>query len=208
MADTLPERQMRILARIAALAAATLGLVLVAPASPASAHVTLKASSPASGATLKAPPARIELRFTGTVAADRTTIEVTGADRQRVPVSRPAGSGSRVGVTPGTPLANGTYTVTYRTLSSDGHTVEGSYRFTLTAPAPAPTTSAGPPPTAPAPAATTPAASPTAAAPAAPADDGPGTAPLLAAVAVPVLALAGGGYLLARRRAAASHPPR
>lgn len=193
-------RGMRTLARIAASAVAALGLVLLAPAAPASAHVTLKAASPASGATVQAPPAQVVLRFSGIVAADRTTIEVTGPGGSAVAVGRPSGSGSRVAVALSGPMANGTYAVAYQALSSDGHTVKGTYRFTLAAPAPPQPTATTPPPTTPAAATPAPPTSTFAPAAADTEDGGMGGGTVAAAVAVPVLLLAGAGFLLARRR--------
>jgi hypothetical protein len=108
---------------------------------------------------------------------------VSDAAKQRVPTSTPAIDGTIGTVTISQTLANGAYTVAYRTVSVDGHVAQGSYTFTVADPA----------------AATT-APSPAAAPPAEPAAGIPGPVLTgLAALGVALAVLAGFLYLRGRR---------
>jgi hypothetical protein len=60
---------------------------------------------------------------------------VSDAARQRIPASPATVDAERSTVSLTQPLRNGTYTVAYRVVSVDGHTVQGSYLFTVTDPA-------------------------------------------------------------------------
>lgn len=182
--------------------------LVLAPAAPARAHNHLVDSDPARDATLKAPPTNVTLEFLERLNPAYTTIVVTDAEQRRVPTSDPAVSGARVTVTFTQPLADGTYTVAYRIVSTDGHPVQGSYSFTVASGAePAETVPAG---DSSAPAAPSSAPAATSSAPAAAsaspvggvaASDGPDTATVTAvAVVLIALAVAGGGYLVWRRR--------
>ncbi|MFC8848032.1 MULTISPECIES: copper resistance protein CopC [unclassified Micromonospora] len=175
--------------RTASALAAVLTVLLLAPASPAAAHNSLLAATPAQDARLTAAPTAVTLRFLERLNPEFTTIVLSDAGRQKVPTGAPAVDGAAGTVTIDQPLANGTYTVAYRVVSTDGHPVQGSYRFTVDDPAaPAASTAA---------AGTAAPASPVSAAGAT--DDGPSVA-LLAAGAAVVVAVAGAAVLLFRRR--------
>ncbi|WP_433531110.1 copper resistance protein CopC [Micromonospora sp. CA-263727] len=187
----------------AALAAAAL---LVPPASPAYAHNVLRKATPAQDAKLTAPPTKITLDFLQKLNPKFTTITLSDATEQKVTTGEPEVSGTKGTVTIDAPLANGTYTVAYRVVSTDGHPVQGSYKFTVADPdaSAAPTASAE----VTEPSSTPPAAPTTAAASTAPAspvasdstDDGPGTM-LLAGGGVLLVLVAGAVVFLLRRRA-------
>lgn len=127
---------------VAALAAALLGL----GAGPAWAHDTLKSSNPEKGAEIESPR-EIELVFTGNVRVPQ--IVLTAADGSR-PATGPARAvDDTVTQQVNGPLPNGTYTVGWRVVSSDGHPITGRYEFTVkgsaapaSSPAPAPVASA------------------------------------------------------------------
>ncbi|MFG1608071.1 copper resistance protein CopC [Actinoplanes sp. NPDC049265] len=113
---------------------AVAGAVLL-PGTPALAHNALVSSTPAGDATLTVAPASVSLVFTERLNPDFTTVAVSDAARARVATGTPVIDGA-TGVVPVTqPLANGSYTVAYRVVSVDGHSVQGSYRFTLADPA-------------------------------------------------------------------------
>jgi methionine-rich copper-binding protein CopC len=132
--------------RILVALAVVAGVLL--PGAPAWAHNQLAGSAPASGATLPAAPATVTLRFTEALNPEFTTIAVSDGARRRVPTSAPVVDGTSGTVTVDGAMANGVYTVAFRTVSVDGHTVQGSYTFMLADPAkPAVTAAAVAPPT-------------------------------------------------------------
>jgi MprA protease rhombosortase-interaction domain-containing protein len=116
------------------LLAVILVLAVLAPGSPAWAHTRLIAADPAGDAVLTAAPAAVTLRFSQRLNPDFTTIVVSDAARRPVPAAKPAIDGSSGTVTLGHALGNGAYTVAYRVVSSDGHTLQGSYVFTVADP--------------------------------------------------------------------------
>lgn len=131
---------------------ATLGAVLLGVltgaagvAAPASAHTSLRSSSPADGATLTTPPGEVRLEFDERLASSPLAVAVTLAGT-RVE-SGPARADGAAVVTPVTLPGPGAYTVAYRVVAGDGHPVQGTVRFRVNgsaAPAPATTSSAGP----------------------------------------------------------------
>ncbi len=108
--------------------------LLLGPASPVAAHAFLDSSDPAASAVLPTPPPTVSLRFTEPLETsysraqlfDETGAEVAGAvstvgpDPRAMTVTIPSG------------LANGTYSILWRTLSTaDGHTAQGYLPFTI-----------------------------------------------------------------------------
>ncbi|WP_083448674.1 copper resistance CopC family protein [Actinoplanes rectilineatus] len=118
----------RLLLGLTALAAVLL------PGAPAWAHNALAEASPAKEATLKKAPTEVKLRFLQKLDPDYTIISVSDADKQKVATDGPEVDGATGVVTFSEPLTNGVYTVAYQVVSTDGHTVKGSYRFTLNDP--------------------------------------------------------------------------
>jgi LPXTG-motif cell wall-anchored protein len=133
-------------------------LAVLLPGVPAWAHNALAEANPAKNATLKKSPSEVKLRFLQKLDPDYTTITVSDAGKAKVGTSAPKVTGATGSVTVDAPLANGVYTVAYQVVSTDGHTVKGSYRFTVEDPAASPAASAAPAETSPA--ETSPAASP------------------------------------------------
>ncbi|MGK5680644.1 copper resistance CopC family protein [Actinoplanes sp. URMC 104] len=184
---------------VVALAAA---LAVLLPGAPAFAHNALAEATPAKGATVKKAPTSVRLKFLQKLNPDYTTISVTGD--AKVETSDPEVEGATGSVTFDA-LPNGVYTVAYRVVSKDGHTVQGSYKFTVadpsppsSAPAPAPDESLVAVPPSSAAAAAQPTANLTSASQA---EDEPGNPGLIVTIVVVVLAVLGlGGFLLARRR--------
>jgi methionine-rich copper-binding protein CopC len=117
------------------LTAAVLGLlaVLVLPAVPASAHAKLTGSNPQAGQMITATLPAVTLTFSGPVKAEVTTVVVAGQDG--VNMSTGPATLSDVTITqPVKPLPPGQVKVTWRTVSADGHSIEGSFDFTNAAP--------------------------------------------------------------------------
>ncbi|MFD1367935.1 copper resistance CopC family protein [Actinoplanes sichuanensis] len=133
-------------------------LAVLLPGVPAWAHNALAEANPAKNATLKKSPSEVKLRFLQKLNPDYTTITVSDAAKAKVATSDPKVDGATGSVTFGAPLVNGVYTVAYQVVSTDGHTVKGSYQFTVNDPAAVEPSSAPPSlaaTTEPAPAATT-----------------------------------------------------
>ena len=110
-------------------------LAVLLPGTPAWAHAALVAADPARDATLRTAPAAVSLVFSQKLNPDFTTIVLSDAAAQRIPASAPAVHDATGTITVGRPLGNGVYTVAYRVVSRDGHTVQGSYTFTVADPA-------------------------------------------------------------------------
>ena len=107
---------------------------LLASSTPAQAHDSLESSNPASGSTVSAVPAKIELTFDHTPIAINSIIRIedaTGTDQADGAVSIVDNKVSQA-VKAGAP--EGKYTVVWRVVSSDGHPIEGSFTFTAGGP--------------------------------------------------------------------------
>ncbi|TDT62233.1 copper resistance CopC family protein [Frigoribacterium sp. PhB116] len=141
-----------------ALAAGLAAGLAVLDARPAAAHDALAQAVPAADETVTTELSSVTLTFSETPLAEF-------ANAIALNVTDPAGTS----ITTGAPVAEGTtlsvpvevteaglHTVTWQSVSSDGHTISGTYTFTYAGPV------AAAAPTTPAPAASTPAASPSA----------------------------------------------
>ncbi|WP_182977044.1 copper resistance CopC family protein [Arthrobacter cheniae] len=130
MNTTTTGRSFTVRAATAGLALSLFGLIT---AIPAQAHDSLVSTSPAEGETITTDPGEVSLTLTGVPqssdALQTTIIEVTAED------GHPASSGE---VTVNGPVIStgvelehaDSYTVDWRTVSADGHPIEGSYVFT------------------------------------------------------------------------------
>jgi methionine-rich copper-binding protein CopC len=187
-------------------ALAVLAAVLL-PGTPALAHNALVSAKPAKNATVAKAPAEVTLGFLQKLNPKFTTIVVSDAEKQKIPAADPAIKGPKVTLKLDEPLPNGAYTVAYRVVSTDGHTVEGSYKFTVadkSAPTAAPAPSATSPSAAPA-VSVAPSAGPTAGVLAASTDSsGPGAGVIVLTTAVIILAAGLIGWFVVRRRRAPS----
>jgi LPXTG-motif cell wall-anchored protein len=175
-------------------------LAVLLPGVPAWAHNALAEATPAKNATLKKSPSEVKLRFLQKLNPDYTTITVSDAAKAKVETSAPKVDGATGAVAFGAPLANGVYTVAYQVVSTDGHTVKGSYQFTVNDPAAASPSAAAPSPEAPVPTteATT---APVLAETAAKSEESSNTT-IYVLIAGVVVVLAAGAFLFIRRRKA------
>jgi methionine-rich copper-binding protein CopC len=118
------------------LLAITAVLAVLTPAAPAWAHNSLVEAVPAKNAKLVESPPSVRLRFLAKLNPDSTTVTVTGAGGRPAPAAKPSVKAAVVSVKFTGALPNGTYVVAYKVASTDGHTVKGSYRFTVADPTP------------------------------------------------------------------------
>ncbi|MGH3902850.1 MAG: copper resistance CopC family protein [Pseudonocardiaceae bacterium] len=119
-----------------AAAATVLAAILAAAgAGPAIAHNELVRTTPAAGAVLDQPPAAVVLEFSEDIDPRFAEAAVTDAAGTIVSSEALRVDGSRLVQPVSLPRA-GAYTVGYRVVSTDGHPVDGSVRFTTLAPTP------------------------------------------------------------------------
>jgi len=117
---------------LAGLLAAVFGLLL---ASPASAHAELVASTPGNGARLAQAPAEVQMRFTEAVNLIPGGIRLVDEAGASVRTPEPAVAGHTLTWRMPTDLAQGSYVVSWRVVSSDGHPVAGAFSFGIGTPA-------------------------------------------------------------------------
>ena len=104
-------------------------VVLAIGASPAAAHASLQDTSPAGDALVDEVPDEVVLRFDEPVSASTGAVQVVSPSGSRVEGSIDEADGGRaleIGIDG---AARGTYTVAYRVVSDDGHTITGSFVF-------------------------------------------------------------------------------
>ncbi|MEU7875270.1 copper resistance CopC family protein [Dactylosporangium sp. NPDC049140] len=116
-------------------------LLLLAPAAPAFAHSRLVASDPADGAAVRAPLSAVALTFSDGVKQQFSTVVVTGPDGASY-VDGAAHVADRTLTQPLRPLPNGAVRVAWRTVSADGHPIEGQFSFNVSGSAVTATSSA------------------------------------------------------------------
>ena len=103
-------------------------LLLLLATGEASAHAFLDHAEPRVGNTVATAPREVTLWFTQKLEPAFSTITVTNAAGQRVDTGKPRVSGTRMSVSLRSGGA-GTYHVTWRVLSVDTHTTDGSFTF-------------------------------------------------------------------------------
>jgi len=94
----------------------------------ATAHALLDRAEPRVGNTVATAPREVTLWFTQKLEAAFSTVTVTIAAGQRVDTGKPRVSGNQMAVSLRAGGA-GTYHVTWRVLSIDAHTTDGSFSF-------------------------------------------------------------------------------
>jgi copper transport protein len=106
-------------------------LLVLGLASPAAAHAALLSSDPADGSVLERQPEAISLQFTERVTVQPDGIRVVDASGDRID----RGAASAEGATATSPLRDdlpdGTYVVSWRVVSADGHPVRGAFTFSV-----------------------------------------------------------------------------
>lgn len=111
---------------------ALVGLALLALTPDAAhAHTELRSTTPADGERLDEAPARVVLRFTGSVDIGDDGVEVYAASGDRLDTDAPEhpdGDATMVAVDL-PPLDDGEYVVSWQTTSPDGHPLTGAFTF-------------------------------------------------------------------------------
>ena len=135
----------RVRRRAATALASVIGaaLLVLGVAAPALAHDGLVGTGPADGATVTGAPAAVELEFTGEPLPLGTLVTVTGPDGVEMSSGDADISGTTVTQALAPEAPPGAYRVEWRSTSSDGHALSGSYDFTVTATGEAAATGAG-----------------------------------------------------------------
>lgn len=117
--------------------------LLAGAATAAEAHDVLVRTSPTDGSIVAVAPAQVRLIFSQPPLAVGTVVIITGpAGRVQTGKAVLAGSAISQRLPPGSPA--GRYTVAWRTTSTDGHPVSGTFSFSATSPSPVQRASATP----------------------------------------------------------------
>jgi len=123
-----------------ALAAAAIALVALSTAAPASAHDSVVSTSPAEGATVSENPGTVSVTLSAEPLASESMttsqIEVTAPDGHVVSSGKAEISGATVSIDADIDH-EGEHTVAWRSVSADGHPIEGTFAFTYAGEAPA-----------------------------------------------------------------------
>jgi len=107
------------------------GLALITIAVTASAHAHLQKSSPADGSVITTSPANLVLNFSE--AARLTALSIQkGSEPEQKLKPLPTTAAQQISV-PLPALTPGTYSVSWRVVSDDGHMMSGALHFTLAA---------------------------------------------------------------------------
>ncbi|MEU8167890.1 copper resistance protein CopC [Micromonospora sp. NPDC049004] len=126
----------RWIARLAAAAGllVTVVALLIAPATPASAHAVLSSSSPAASSVVSSGPAEVVLTFSESVRKVPDKIRVIAPDGARADRGEPSFEGGVVTIPVDPAGQRGTYLVTFRVISADSHPVSGAFTYSVGAP--------------------------------------------------------------------------
>jgi copper transport protein len=108
--------------------------IVVATAGPAAAHAVLLRTDPSPQTTVKTPPEAVRLRFSEPVEVAFGAVRVFDVDGKRVDKGKITTDAGRREVVVPASLPGGTYTVTWRVVSTDGHAVHGGFQFYVGAP--------------------------------------------------------------------------
>ncbi|MCA1846233.1 MAG: copper resistance protein CopC/CopD, partial [Actinobacteria bacterium] len=108
--------------------------IVAGTAGPAAAHAVLLRTQPSPQTTVKTPPEEVRLQFSEPVEVAFGAVRVFDVDGKRVDRGKiTTEAGNREVVVPAS-LPGGTYTVTWRVVSADGHAVHGGFQFYVGAP--------------------------------------------------------------------------
>lgn len=122
----------RLLVRLLFGAGIAIGVMAATP-SPALAHAVLVRTDPAENALLGKAPAAVTLTFDERVEPVKKAFSVVGPNGKSANTGSPAstGSGKQISMRLASHLPQGTYLVSYRVISADGHPVGGGFDFSV-----------------------------------------------------------------------------
>ncbi|MEO3770004.1 copper resistance protein CopC [Micromonospora sp. B9E7] len=135
----------RWLARLAVAAGllVTVGALLIAPATSASAHAVLQSSSPAASSVVPSGPSEVVLTFSESVRKVPGKIRVIAPDGSRADRGEPSFDNTAVTIPVAPDGGRGTYLVSFRVISADSHPVSGAFTYSVGAPSTPPADSGG-----------------------------------------------------------------
>jgi copper transport protein len=108
--------------------------IVAGAAGPAAAHAVLLRTEPSPQTTVPTAPTAVRLQFSESVEAAFGAVRVYDVDGRRVDRGKlTTEKGGRDVVVPAD-LASGTYTVTWRVVSTDGHAIHGAFQFYVESP--------------------------------------------------------------------------
>lgn len=119
--------------RIRTLAAVGAAALTCTFAAPAGAHDVLEGAEPSAGETLTEAPDELVLTYSDAVQQVGNRISVTDSAGEVVAEGEPTADGPVVTFDLPEDLADGSYTTTWRVVSSDGHPISGTTDFTVAA---------------------------------------------------------------------------
>ena len=102
-------------------------------ASPALGHASQVSSAPEADAVLDAAPSEVRIEFESALMDTGAALVVTGADGEVVSDAAPTLERMAIRVAVDPAAAAGEYTVAYRVVSEDGHTITSTYTYTVAA---------------------------------------------------------------------------
>ncbi|MEU4566954.1 copper resistance CopC family protein [Micromonospora sp. NPDC023956] len=114
-------------------AAAAVAVVLAVTATPANAHARLASVSPAKDSTISTPVETVEFTFDDRVRDEFVTIVVAGPQGRSYLRGEVEVDQFRLRQ-PVYPTGSGSYRVAWRVVGSDGHPVQGEFRFQVALP--------------------------------------------------------------------------
>jgi copper resistance protein C len=168
---------------------------------PALAHDKLVSTSPKDGAALEAAPNEVVLTYNEAVQTSFANVVVAGPGGTNIAEGKPQVVGNKVTQPLKSEAPNGTYTVSWRVVSSDGHPINGTFTYSIKLVVPTPTKSETPttgPTTEPAAEPSTPGSTPAGTSDQSQADGGGSSWPWVVGALVLIVIIVG-GVLLGRR---------
>ena len=106
-------------------------LVLLLPATPASAHAVLERTDPVSGAVLDTAPGDVVITFSEPVRPVVDRIRITGPDGKRADAAKATAKDRQLRIPLKVDGPQGTYLVSFRVISSDSHPISGGFSFSI-----------------------------------------------------------------------------
>lgn len=98
---------------------------------PAAAHATVVSSTPTADKIVPEAPAEVVVKFSEPVSVVASGTGVTAPDGSKAHAATPVSEGDQIRYRLRTDLPDGTYVVSYRVISADGHPVPGGYTFSI-----------------------------------------------------------------------------